>query len=301
MCISAAYLFTADGSTRSSLKEHVIDKQKHLNKLVIFLEKNRDMPFVVKRKVVEACFNAAILYGCESWLDTDLQPIERLYNAAIKHLLGVRVTIPIDLCLSELGFIPLKALVRHRQQIFFNKIFGEMRDKDEDPLAYALELTRTRNVKLFNYISGVAQNCSYISAARQALHARISASDRTRYQTYLSLNPGLTVHQVYERQRGTDYYIPEHLRMSFTRMRLSSHRLRIETGRWARISRAQRLCQCGAVQDEAHVLLSCPVTFHLRQTLGRIVTFPDVLTNARTVTDFIYIHDVLSLFTRFSN
>ena len=110
-------VLTADGSIRFADKEHVIDKEKHLNKLVIFLEKNRDMDFVVKQKVVEACFNAAILYGCESWVDTDLKPVEILYNATIRHLLGIRVTTPIDLCLSEFGFIPLKALVRRRQQI----------------------------------------------------------------------------------------------------------------------------------------------------------------------------------------
>ncbi len=41
-----------------------------------------------------------------------------------------------------------------------------------------------------------------------------------------------------------------------TRIRLSSHRLRVETGRWDRIPFENRTCLCGAVQTEEHVLLN---------------------------------------------
>ena len=72
----------------------------------------------------------------------------------------------------------------------------EMRDTDEDQLVYALHLTRSGNENLYYNISGVTQNCSSVSAAQLTLQARISASDRASYQTYLLLNPGLTVNQV---------------------------------------------------------------------------------------------------------
>ena len=54
-------IFTADGSAISSLQKHAEDKIKHLHKLIMFLHTNIDFPFYVKRKVVEAAFNAAIL------------------------------------------------------------------------------------------------------------------------------------------------------------------------------------------------------------------------------------------------
>ena len=41
--------------------------------------------------------------------------------------------------------------------------------------------------------------------------------------------------------------------------------LKIETGRWSRISRENRLCQCNeGIQCEEHVLLKCKQTEHLR-------------------------------------
>ena len=51
----------------------------------------------------------------------------------------------------------------------------------------------------------------------------------------------------------------------FTKLSLCSHHLKIETGRWARIDVEDRLCECGGgIQDESHVLLSCPKTEHIR-------------------------------------
>ena len=62
-------------------------------------------------------------------------------------------------------------------------------------------------------------------------------------------------------------YIPDHLRVAFTRLRLMSHSLKIESGRWSRTPAEFRLCHCdeGKVQDEPHVLLECPLTNGCRE------------------------------------
>ncbi len=53
-------------------------------------------------------------------------------------------------------------------------------------------------------------------------------------------------------------------RIACTRSRLSSHRLIVETGQWARIPFENRTCLCGAVQTEEHVLLKYPLTEEIR-------------------------------------
>ena len=91
LCKSYVYLgaiFTADGSTASSLSAHAKEKRSQLNKLLIFFRNNPDMPFFVKRKVLEAAFNSSILYGCESWLDVSFRKMEVIYMSAIRALLG---------------------------------------------------------------------------------------------------------------------------------------------------------------------------------------------------------------------
>ena len=66
-----------------------------------------------------------------------------------------------------------------------------------------------------------------------------------------------------------DNFIPEMNRISVNRLRLGSHHLRIETGRWARIPRDERLCVCGGdIQSESHVLIDCPRSGHLRHNMN---------------------------------
>ena len=90
--------------------------------------------------------------------------------------------------------------------------------------------------------------------------------------------------------------IPEYLWIAFTRMRLSSHRLRIETGRWARLQREHRLCRCGAIQDEQHVLQDCPLVQHIRDCYQKQVMYPDILQSASEIHVFKYIHDIMTYY-----
>ena len=94
----------------------------------------------------------------------------------------------------------------------------------------------------------------------QDLKTSLRRSDTTRRKTYLDINPDLDPSPVYSMNN-----IPERDRIALSRIRLSSHRLKIETGRWSRIPTQDRLCQCGqAVQTESHVLLRCILTEHLQ-------------------------------------
>ena len=57
------------------------------------------------------------------------------------------------------------------------------------------------------------------------------------------------------------------MRQAFTRIRLMSHNLKVETGRWSRIPVELRVCSCdnNTTQTEEHVLLHCPLSDHCRQ------------------------------------
>ena len=93
-------------------------------------------------------------------------------------------------------------------------------------------------------------------------------------------------------------YIPDSLRIAATRLRLSSHRLRLETGRWSRLPRAERVCRCAAdaLQDEHHVVFHCPLSLSIRSELPptyRVLTI-SFLMDATIVTKIC--HKVLQLY-----
>ena len=61
-------IFTDTGSVSIDVDLFLKQKTKEVNvKLASFLLKNEYAPISVKLKVVNACINSAILYGCESW------------------------------------------------------------------------------------------------------------------------------------------------------------------------------------------------------------------------------------------
>ena len=66
--------------------------------------------------------------------------------------------------------------------------------------------------------------------------------------------------------------IPDYLRIAFTRLRVMSHTLKVETGRWSRTPLEQRLCCCNEneIQDERHVLLECSMSTEYRINFGML-------------------------------
>ena len=272
-CTSYVYLgaiITENGSATSSLKAHVAEKKKHLNRLLIFLSRNYDAPFFVKRKVFDAAFSSAILYGCESWIGVSLLPVEKMYMSALRRLLEVRKSTPKLTCLLEAGVPSLQALVKEKQSRFFKRMFKEREDLIEsDPLMFTIDFMKNNCAPISDSIQDVIREDSYIAADREDLceQLRQMPPEKTKLRLYLTMNSDLLVHPLY---KVTESIVEDNLRIAFTRLRLCSHRLRSETGRWNRVPADQRFCShCdnAAIQNEEH-LLQCPATLPIREKYG---------------------------------
>ena len=102
----------------------------------------------------------------------------------------------------------------------------------------------------------------FAAASMERLRVSVMESTSSRREAYKLMNPDLSLHFVYSPQSQ----VPEYCRTAFTRLRLQSHRLKIETGRWTRpvTPKELRQCVCKEVQTEEHILLSCPLTAELR-------------------------------------
>ena len=92
-----------------------------------------------------------------------------------------------------------------------------------------------------------------------SLRQEVGSSTRTKPRTYVLLNPDLSVSPVYGRTS-----VPEYQGIALSRFRVSSHNLAIETGRWSRTPPERRLCPCGMVQTEEHLVCYCHLTSQLR-------------------------------------
>ena len=295
-CSEYVYLgavFTADGRTDNSLRAHLASKSKELNKLLIFFATNYDAPFEVKKKVLEACFMSCMLYGCEAWLNVPLKMVETIYMKAVKALLGVRITTPNALCLIEGGLRPLCAIVKSRQNKFIKKMLASRSDLSDDPFMHVFGITRDMNKPMWRYIESVNNTDDVVADAIENIKNNIENQPptATKFATYKTLNPDLSTHKLYTKSAPS---IPDYLRITFTRFRLSSHRLRVEVGRWSRTPRDERICPCGTgVQDEVH-LFQCPRVRDVLNTPDKTYSSPSDVFVDTTVEDIQVLHNALN-------
>ena len=181
----------------------------------------------------------------------------------VKTLLGVRKTTPNDTCLVEVGLPTAKAYVQNAQLKYFNRVL-DTRTSPDDPLAIVLKLCRDAKTPCARYLDSLVTKTEIIVQDSNETKERIrqAGPEKTKIRSYLELNPDLVVSSIY-----LDNSVNELQRIKASRLRLSSHKLAIETGRWSRIPRDQRLCHCGEIQTEHHVICECRLTAHCRTNL----------------------------------
>ena len=129
------------------------------------------------------------------------------------------------------------------------------------------------------------------------VHTLLADSDSSRCVVYRNINPSFCVHDVYK----TKHAINEFHRISFTKFRVSGHSLAVETGRWnkrgrGRLPLEERLCVCGDIQTERHVVEVCTLSENIRQVY-RITTLEDLFSDdIPHSTTCKIIHEILELY-----
>ncbi len=109
----------------------------------------------VKKRVFDAAVMSAMLYGCESWLESNIKPIEKLYNWCVKQLLGVRLSTCSEVCYAELGLPLVKYLVKAKQRKFFQSLWRDRQHMRDDPWAHVVKVILDSNTRTGRYINSL--------------------------------------------------------------------------------------------------------------------------------------------------
>ena len=145
---------------------------------------------------------------------------------------------------------PLECMIRTRQYNFFKRFIENLPENCSRKLVLD-ELKSYRNDYIEHYIY-LANSYNhkkeiddfYLSKVKED----IRNNDNYKFMLYKQFNPDLTTLDL-NKQHSKD----------FIRLRLSSHSMPIETGRWKRVTREQRLCRtCKILGDEKHYIYDCP-------------------------------------------
>ena len=107
------------GSIISEIDNDIKSKGPNVKvKLTNFVNNNERTPLKFKVRVMEACFNSVILYGCESWGCLSRKKLDTLFNYAVKSVLAVRQSTPNIVAYNELKPKPLNAIIAKQQLKF---------------------------------------------------------------------------------------------------------------------------------------------------------------------------------------
>lgn len=202
------------------------------------------------------------------------------------------------MCCVESGYPPLQDLVCYRQHKFVHASWRERMHRHDASLHFVLNLVKCSATSTGRTVTRYVTND--VTPWRDVMLNVVNGvrnSVTSKRVTYKSINPTLSVNHVYKER----HKINKMHRLSFTKFHISGHSLACETGRWnkrgrGRLALEDRLCRCGDVQDERHVMQHYPFTQSIRDN-------PHFTTIEQLFSDQFspgivckIIHDILSMF-----
>lgn len=258
----------------------------------------------IRRVLFDAYVIQTVLYGVEVWggsiTASKWNDIEKMQKSFLKRQLGIRTTTPYSIMLLETGCRPIE--LRALERVF--KYIQRLKDLQPHRLPKrAWEASKrpqkTNKSKMLSsgWWSGIKdwfqrwEVASYLgemprakeertfnAALLEALHRKWqSAEIRTKYEYYCQhINPNYWATYSQKENHAQKYIstpISLRARRSIALIRTRSHSLEVERRAWEGVSREQRfcrLCNLGEVENEAHVLLSCPRYKHIREDFSKV-------------------------------
>ena len=276
------------------VKEDIKHRSFNIIKFYAFLRENSHAPIHIKIKVLNSCIIASILHNCETWANTNIQQLEVKYRRMLKCILGVKQSTCSELLFVELSIFPIGIQIMMKQFKFWKKVKTVI--KDDDPLKFAINEARRYRLNevvyydnlLNRYNSAEEIQAEFVNKNKEEI-IRKAEQDRSKYKTYLQINPTLNTPTIYKNIRNKN-----ELSM-IAKIRLVSHNLQIELGRRNNTPRELRLCHCKeGVEDEEHFLIRCEsyTDIRLKFMINRDTTVEKILNTDQ------YIQYVTELYKR---
>ena len=289
---------------------------KALNVLV-YNTKNLNLKPSVICQLFDAFVTATLNYGCELWGFGRSKEIERIHLKFCKYLLNVKTTCSNMGVYGELGRYPLYINRYTRIIKFWCKIVSSSNLLIEKMYDYFCECNVKRNNWAYQVkylldcygFSYVWNNpfCVDLNSFHIFFKERVIDTFKQNWNQRLQECGTLDIYKkcktVFEFENYLDV-LPFKLRNNVSKLRLASHKLAIETGRYARnrVERNERyciFCQNRDIEDEYHFVIVCPLYADLRKQFIKTYFYkrPNVMKFIELLkTDNIYIIKNLAKF-----
>lgn len=260
--------------------------QKAIFKLNKYLFKFKDIPLKHYLDLFDKLVSPILNYGSEVWGFCKADRIEKVHVQYCKRLLHVKLSTQTDLILGELGRLPLQFNRFTRIVKYWLKL-TQCKDTRYTKITYTtLVNDNERMPRKSNWASlvkdmlselgfyevwlyqGVGNIPYFVSVFKQRLRDNILQN----WQARLENSPKARFYRLFS-DFGFKAYLNivtvNKFRIALSKLRLSSHTLEIEKGRYKKptpVPVNERKCtNCNVLEDEFHLLFECSKYVQLRR------------------------------------
>lgn len=268
--------------TQKGIAQHASFAWYNLMKVL----KNVELPVPQKFKLFDTLVASILNFGAELWGHHTAKNIELIHTKFIRHILGVKKSTNLSALYGETARFPfeiqrkmimlrywMKILKQDNtslvKQAYFILKHDAAQNRTYNSNNWAYQLKQFLDSHGFSYV-WINQEC--VDIPYDVIKQRVLDNFKQRWYSDINNSGRLYSYAIFKHEFELEKYlrvIPEgKYRNALSRFRTSSHRLRVETGRYENIARENRICifcNMNQVENEYHFLLVCPLYRELRR------------------------------------
>ena len=284
------FMVTPSGEIRTGLEDLRIRALKAFSKMKKALGIHFRLKLSNTLHLFMYIIRPILLYCSDFWgclKQPKNHPIEKFHLMFCKQLLGVKKQTNTDSVLLELGMVPIifhakKLAIRNWERIQHGKgntlllASHKYAIQKNFPWGSSMRDTFASNGLQDMYLSMINNTLERRSPANMLIKRLIDQFHQTSMES-INNSSRMKVLSLLKQTPGTEAYLEKvknaRHRQAMSRLRLSSHQLEVERGRYKGTDTEDRLCSycqtfgSRVVEDETHFLLHCPMSKELRENL----------------------------------
>lgn len=267
-------VFNHNGNFCTARKKLLEQAQKSMYALYKKI-KNISIPVDLQLKLFDSLVAPVLLYASEIWGFENKNSIEKVQLQFCKSILKVRSSTPNFLVYGELGRFPLETIVKQKMILFWNSLLTDSNKLSHIMYKLMLKVHETRPVKFkwVSYTKSILDDCGLsfiwndqIPISRLLLKSIVRQKLNDQFIQNWSSQINNTSRGKFYSLFKEEFQLESYLlklntcdRIQISKLRCSNFKFPIETGRWSRVPREDRICNLcrNGLGDEFHYLFTC--------------------------------------------
>ena len=238
-----------------------------------------------KCRLFDSLVGSVLNYNASIWGNGTCSDIEKIHSKFLRKVLGVNRSTNLDALYGDLGRYPMKInrqllmikywiKIKQSNNPLIDKIYEMMYIDAENNISYngANWAYNIKQILDNTGLSYIWMNQNSTETTYSQIKQRILDIYKQSWYSRINNSHRLESYRLFKFEFELENYLTcireRKYQISYSKFRLSSHKLAIEQGRHLRIDKHQRLCtncNMGMIENEYHFLLICPKFTVLRK------------------------------------